>query len=90
MKRLLFIALLLLSALTLHAQTRPVPSKTVQATEEYCQVEARPKLNGRYVISIDYGQRRKLISLNLFRDEHGNAVEFHSAMDALNWLNTQG
>jgi len=59
-------------------------------TEEYCQVEARRRLNGRYVVSIDYGQRRKLISANLFRDEQGNAVEFNSAMDALNWLNTQG
>lgn len=39
---------------------------------------------------IDYGQRRKLISENLFRDEQGNAAEFNSPMDALNWLNAQG
>ena len=90
MKLLLFISLLLLGLPTTQAQTLPAPVQAPQATEEYCQVEARPKLNGRYVVSIDYGQRRKLISLNLFRDEQGNAVEFNSAMDALNWLNTQG
>ena len=90
MKRFFFTALLLLSILTTHAQTLPAPAKATLATEEYCQVKARPKLNGRYVISIDYGQRQRLISENLFRDEQGNAVEFNSAMDALNWLNAQG
>ncbi|TGE08165.1 hypothetical protein [Hymenobacter fodinae] len=72
------------------AQTVVAHSSTAKQTEEYCQVKARPKLNGRYVISIDYGQQQKLISENLFRDATGKAVEFNSAMDALNWLNTQG
>ena len=90
MRRLLFACLLLLSAHTTHAQTQSAPAKVSQATEEYCQVKARPRLNGRYVVSIDYGQRRKLISENLFRDEQGNAVEFNSPIDALNWLNAQG
>lgn len=72
------------------AQTTPARSVIGKQTEEYCQVKARPKLNGRYVISIDYGQQQKLISENLFRDASGKAVEFNSAMDALNWLNAQG
>jgi hypothetical protein len=72
------------------AQTTPTRPVIGKQTEEYCQVKARPKLNGRYVISIDYGQQRKLISENLFRDASGKAVEFNSAMDALNWLNAQG
>jgi hypothetical protein len=66
------------------------PQGSVTRTEEYCQVSATPKLNGRYVVSIDFGQQQKLISLNLFRDATGKAVEFNSAMDALNWLNAQG
>lgn len=71
------------------APTAP-PSGGVTRTEEYCQVKVQPKLNGRYVVSIDFGQEQKLISLNLFRDAAGKAVEFNSAMDALNWLNAQG
>lgn len=70
--------------------TTPARSVMGKQTEEYCQVKARPKLNGRYVISIDYGQQQKLISENLFRDAAGKAIEFNSAMDALNWLNAQG
>ena len=66
------------------------PPASAARTEEYCQVRAQPKLNGRYVVSIDFGQQQKLISLNLFRDAAGKAVEFNSAMDALNWLNGQG
>jgi|GEM_PF-4050430 len=66
------------------------PRLSVPRTEEYCQVRAQPKLNGRYVVSIDFGQQQKLVSLNLFRDAAGKAIEFNSAMDALNWLNAQG
>ena len=66
------------------------PRANAGRTEEYCQVRAQPKLNGRYVVSIDFGQQQKLVSLNLFRDAAGKAVEFNSAMDALNWLNAQG
>jgi hypothetical protein len=51
---------------------------------------AQAKFNGRYVVSIDFGQQQKLVSLNLFRDAAGKVVEFNSAMDALNWLNAQG
>jgi hypothetical protein len=66
------------------------PADATTRTEEYCQVRAKPKLNGRYVVSIDFGQQHKLLSQNLFRDAAGQAVEFNSAMDALNWLNAQG
>jgi hypothetical protein len=66
------------------------PPGSAARTEEYCQVSATPKLNGRYLVSIDFGQKQKLISLNLFRDATGKAVEFNSAIDALNWLNAQG
>ena len=75
---------------TSFGQTTALIPATDKRTEEYCQLKSRPKLNGRYVISIDYGQQRKLISENLFRDATGRAVEFNSAIDALNWLNSQG
>lgn len=67
-----------------------LPPAGTARTEEYCQVRAQAKLNGRYVVSIDFGQQQKLISTNLFRDASGKAIEFNSAMDALNWLNAQG
>jgi hypothetical protein len=75
---------------TLTQVSTPTPPVGTTRTEEYCQVRAQPKLNGRYVVSIDFGQQQKLVSLNLFRDASGKAVEFNSAMDALNWLNAQG
>ena len=74
-------------AQALHAA--PPPGGAAR-TEEYCQVRVQPKLNGRYVVAIDFGQEQKLIALNLFRDAAGKAVEFNSAMDALNWLNAKG
>lgn len=72
------------------AASAAAPQRSAPPTEEYCQVRAQPKLNGRYVVSIDFGQQQKLVSLNLFRDAAGKAIEFNSAMDALNWLNAQG
>ncbi len=61
-------------------------------TEEYCQLSTRAQLNGRYVVSIDFGQRQKLLSLNqdLLRDAAGQVLKFNSVMDALNGLNAQG
>lgn len=97
MKRLLLAGCPLALMLTLGwtppalAQANNVaPPGSATRTEEYCQVSATPKLNGRYVVSIDFGQQQKFISLNLLRDAAGKAIEFNSAMDALNWLNAQG
>lgn len=77
-------------ALPTRAQTTPIPPAKASRTEEYCQVKARGKWNGRVVVSIDYGQQQKPLSENLFRDPAGQPVEFNSAIDALNWLNAQG
>jgi hypothetical protein len=91
MKKLLVACLLSVGPLsTIHGQTPTPVSNAAKRTEEYCQLTSRPRLNGRYVISIDYGQQQKLISENLFRDTAGKPVEFNSAIDALNWLNGQG
>jgi hypothetical protein len=72
------------------ATTTPATPIRTARTEEYCQVRAQAKLNGRVVVSIDFGQQRKALSRNLLRDAAGQAVEFNSAVDALNWLNAQG
>lgn len=91
MKKLLAAFVLTFSALPATYAQLAVSAPTMEKrTEEYCQLKARPKLNGRYVVSIDYGQQQKLLSENLFRDASGKAVEFRSAIDALNWLNGQG
>lgn len=91
MKKLLVAFLLSVGIFsTTYGQTTSLASATGKRTEEYCQLTSRPRLNGRYVISIDYGQQQKLISENLFRDTAGKPVEFNSAIDALNWLNAQG
>ncbi|HEX8424929.1 hypothetical protein [Hymenobacter sp.] len=89
MKKLLIALLLTIGTLPI-AYGQTAARSPEKRTEEYCQLKARPKLNGRYVISIDYGQRQQLISENLFRDASGKAIEFNSAIDALHWLNGQG
>ena len=85
---------LFLTTVALDAAMAQTPALAAAAagkrTEEYCQVVAQARLNGRYVVSIDYGQQQKVISANLYRDAAGKVVEFNSAMDALNWLNAQG
>lgn len=91
MKKILVAFVLILGVVsTDYGQTITAASTINKRTEEYCQLMARPKLNGRYVISIDYGQQQKLISENLLRDAAGRALEFKSPIDALNWLNGQG
>ncbi|WP_022822071.1 hypothetical protein [Hymenobacter norwichensis] len=91
MKKILVASALALGTLSAtYAQTPEGIPATNKRTEEYCQLKARQKINGRYVVSIDYGQQQKLVSENLFRDASGKAVEFRSAIDALNWLNGQG
>ena len=89
MKRFLLAALLTGSALTTQAQ-QPAATAVPTRTEEYCQLNAQQKLNGKINISIDYGQQQKFFSRNLFRDSEGKPVEFNSVIDALNWLNSQG
>lgn len=92
MKQLLLLVLVFSAAFvsTAQAQAPSVAPATTRRTEEYCQLRALAKLSGRYVVSIDYGQQREPFSRNLFRDAKGQAVEFDSVIDALNWLNEQG
>jgi hypothetical protein len=91
MKKLLVAFALAVGTLaTTNGQTTALAPATGKRTEEYSQFKSRPKLNGRYVLSVDYGQQQQLISQNLFRDAAGKAVEFNSAVEALNWLNGQG
>ncbi|QNH60535.1 hypothetical protein [Hymenobacter sediminicola] len=90
MKRFLLAALLMGSALAGQAQQPAAATVAPARTEEYCQLNAQQKLNGKITISIDYGQQQKFFSRNLFRDSEGRPVEFNSVIDALNWLNSQG
>ena len=88
MKTLTLILLLAGAGFAGHAQQ---PGIIVPVrTEEYCQLRAFQKLNSKVILSIDYGQQQALLTRNLFRDEQGQAIEFKSVIDALNWLNAQG
>ncbi|MBO0359038.1 hypothetical protein J0X19_13850 [Hymenobacter sp. BT186] len=87
----LFLAIVLTgAALTAQAQQPVAGSSAIKRTEEYCQVQSWAKLNGKFVVAIDYGQERKLLSANVYRDAAGQPIEFNSVIDALNWLNSQG
>ena len=86
-----FLAVALASAaLAAQAQQPVAGGSTIKRTEEYCQVQSWAKLNGKFVVAIDYGQQRKLLSANVYRDAEGQPIEFNSVIDALNWLNSQG
>ena len=89
--KLLFLAVALAGAtLTAQAQQPVAGTSAIKRTEEYCQVQSWAKLNGKFVVSIDYGQERKLLSANVYRNAEGQPIEFNSVIDALNWLNSQG
>lgn len=88
MKTLTISLLLACASLAGHAQQPGSPAPV--RTEEYCQLQAFNKFNGKVILSVDYGQQQKLLGLNIFRNAQGQPIEFNSVIDALNWLNTQG
>lgn len=64
---------------------------TYRRTEEYCKVWMLNDVGRSGVEArIDYGQERNSVADIQIRDESGRPVRFHSAMDALNYLNGEG
>ncbi len=61
--------------------------------EQYCSLNIMPRLLSNKVnIDIDYGSPRKLFSFkdNRVKDENGKAKKFNTAVEALNYMSSQG
>ena len=47
-------------------------------------------LSTKVVISIDFGQERRLFADNRYKDAEGRVQSFNSVIDVLNYQNSQG
>ncbi len=93
MKKLFVISLLLLCKFNVFSQTvNDVPLKEINV--EYVQIVGTSKLfSSQLTIQIDFGQRTKYFSTGremIVKDESGNAIEFNSMIDALNFMSANG
>jgi hypothetical protein len=89
MKKITFLICLLTATLFSYSQ-QTVPSKVI---EQYCSLNIMPRLLSNKVnIDIDYGNPRKLFSFkdNRVKDENGKAKKFNTAVEALNYMSSQG
>ena len=83
MKKILFCILFLCSFAYAYADRKKV----------YCEIvgTSTSLLGGdEVVISLDFGQPRKLFQSQMLVDELGAAIEFNSMIDALNWMGELG
>ena len=86
MKKLFMATMLLLSVgMTISAQDTTM-------VEQYCRLVATGKiLSNKVRIDVDFGEERKLFRDNRLRDEQtGKLKEFNTAVDALNYMGSQG
>lgn len=93
MKQLAFLALIVMSGLTIKAQTvNDIPIKDIDV--EYVQIVGTSKLfSTKLTIQIDFGQRTKFFSSGketIVKDEDGKALDFNSMIDALNFMSKNG
>jgi hypothetical protein len=88
------ICLFLIFAFTSFGQTiNGIPLKDLDV--EYLQILGTSKmLSTKLTITIDIGQRTKLLSANtdaiLLKDEKGEGIIFNSMIDALNFMSANG
>jgi hypothetical protein len=85
MKQLLSIIILTLVVSNTQAQSTVI--------EQYCSLNVMPRLLSNKVnIDVDYGNPRKLFSFkdNRVKDDDGKAKKFNTAVEALNYMSSQG
>jgi hypothetical protein len=85
MKRILIIALIIVCAAEVMAQTDS------SKIEQYCTVVSSPRiLSSRVTIDIDYGEKRSIWKDNRLKDEEGRVKKFNTVVDALNYMGNNG
>ncbi len=88
MKKLLlaFVFAVILSCPCLNAQDVKPENETHTA---YCELVGTLKLNAKVKVAIDYGQNARWGN-NTMVDENGQALEFNSMVDAMNYMGELG
>lgn len=88
MKKLLlaFVFAVILSCPCLNAQDVKPENETHTA---YCELVGTLKLNAKVKVAIDYGQNARWRN-NTMVDENGQALEFNSMVDAMNYMGELG
>jgi hypothetical protein len=89
MKKITFLIYLIVANLFCFSQQ----NNSLKNIEQYCSLNIMPRLLSNKVnIDIDYGNPRKLFSFkdNRVKDENGKAKKFNTAVEALNYMSSQG
>lgn len=87
MKKTVLILLVNIFTGIAYAQLKPA------TVEQYCSLNVMPRLLSNKVnIDVDYGNPRKLFSFkdNRVKDDDGKAKKFNTAVEALNYMSSQG
>ena len=94
MKKLVFILLLMFSALSMHSQTTDSVKIQEPVKYEYCEiVGSKALLSSKIIIEIDFGQKVSLFDQyekRVLKDDNGEPIKFNSMIDALNYMGTKG
>lgn len=85
MKKLLVIAFVQLTVLSLFAQN------DTTKIEQYCQVIATPRLlSNKVTIDIDFGEEKSFWADTRLRNYNGRLKKFNTIIDALNFMGKEG
>jgi hypothetical protein len=87
MKKIILILIVNIFTGIAYAQQKP------SIIEQYCSLNVMPRLLSNKVnIDVDYGNPRKLFSFkdNRVKDDDGKAKKFNTAIEALNYMSSQG
>jgi hypothetical protein len=93
MKKIILSCLLVLTSITLKAQTvNDTPIKDIDV--DYVLIVGTAQLfSTKVTVQIDFGQRTKFFSFGkemIIKDEEGKPLDFNSMIDALNFMSKNG
>jgi hypothetical protein len=90
MKKLILLAVFSLFALQMHAQLYADGVKLdASNTGQYMEIDPKYKSNGTCIVAVDYGNAPKKEGFYI-TDQQARRIEFHSDIDVLNFLYTEG
>jgi len=96
MKKILLIAILIIPAFKIIAQTEPAKAERPDTTINkwvYCEIVGTQKLlsfGTKVTVEVDYGQKRKVFVGQQILNDEGKIKSFNSMVDAMNYLGDQG
>jgi hypothetical protein len=65
--------------------------KNLGRREEYAVAIIQHRmLSNKVTVTIDYGQKRPFMEDSRLTDKDGNIIKFNSAVDVMNYMNTDG